>query len=293
MRADHLIPTDSRRGDWFVSDWSKIVFESARRTIAMCVILGGSALAALLLAADAVAAPTVWSGLTHEFSKLGTDDPLLPEHQDRITDNVWLTRSSQFHGPSQRRVSESCGNWWLHLHSQLESSRHRVGHRGDIGQYWQIDRRNELARSTFAYWEACLWQARNGTILVCAAVRAPDFEDNIYLDFRFSVWDSAFGGGESDVSRAEGDLPPPNAHRRLQWRSGRQRRRLHGLARHAGPNRRSCRQRGRWTSPMARSTSKTMPFGSSILAKSCRRAPRAWQPPSPSRPAGCYCWADC
>ena len=38
------------------------------------------------------AAPTVWSGLTISFSKPNNANYELPEFQDRITGNVWLTR---------------------------------------------------------------------------------------------------------------------------------------------------------------------------------------------------------
>ena len=38
--------------------------------------------------------PTIWTGPTIAFSKLGFADPLLPQNQDRLTDNVWLTRGS-------------------------------------------------------------------------------------------------------------------------------------------------------------------------------------------------------
>jgi hypothetical protein len=44
---------------------------------------------------SAAAAPVVWSGpLDTTFSKSGTADPTLPQNQDRISENVWLTRGS-------------------------------------------------------------------------------------------------------------------------------------------------------------------------------------------------------
>jgi hypothetical protein len=48
----------------------------------------------LELARDAHAVPTVWSGPTITFSKTGADpgDTTDPLNQDRMTDNVWLTR---------------------------------------------------------------------------------------------------------------------------------------------------------------------------------------------------------
>jgi hypothetical protein len=51
---------------------------------------------ALNLARDAHAVPTVWSGPTINFTKTGADpaDTTDPLNQDRMTDNVWLTRGS-------------------------------------------------------------------------------------------------------------------------------------------------------------------------------------------------------
>lgn len=52
---------------------------------------------ALNLARDARAVPTVWSGPTITFTKSGLDatDPTNPLNQDRLTDNVWLTRAGE------------------------------------------------------------------------------------------------------------------------------------------------------------------------------------------------------
>jgi hypothetical protein len=49
---------------------------------------------ALNLARDARAVPTVWSGPVFTFTKTGSDttDATDPLNQDRLTDNVWLTR---------------------------------------------------------------------------------------------------------------------------------------------------------------------------------------------------------
>src|SRR5687767_3637124 len=52
---------------------------------------------ALLLTSVSLSLPanavTVWSGFTTTFSKPSFSDPTLPENQDRITDNVSLTRA--------------------------------------------------------------------------------------------------------------------------------------------------------------------------------------------------------
>ena len=45
-------------------------------------------------AAAAHAVPTIWTGPDTTFSKVGSDDPTLAANQDRLTNNVWLTRGS-------------------------------------------------------------------------------------------------------------------------------------------------------------------------------------------------------
>src|SRR5262245_5328058 len=51
------------------------------------------------------AAPIVWTGLTHQFSKAAGADPSLPENQDPITSRVALTRGAS--GGIYNVVSES------------------------------------------------------------------------------------------------------------------------------------------------------------------------------------------
>jgi hypothetical protein len=48
---------------------------------------------ALVACAGAAQATQVWSGLDFTFEKANFADWTLPENQDRITDNVWITRA--------------------------------------------------------------------------------------------------------------------------------------------------------------------------------------------------------
>lgn len=52
-----------------------------------------TALAGLLLAVPAVQAATVWDGPTTDFHKVANGDPTDAANQDRITDQVWITRA--------------------------------------------------------------------------------------------------------------------------------------------------------------------------------------------------------
>ena len=60
-----------------------------------CRYCVGQYLALLLLGTiGAAEAQTVWSGLSFPFSNTGSAAANLPQNQDRITENVWITRNS-------------------------------------------------------------------------------------------------------------------------------------------------------------------------------------------------------
>ena len=68
----------------------------AKFVIAVCRFAASSGLLFVTilfcLPCRAPAAPVVWTGPTISFSKVGSADPLLAANQDRLTDNVWITR---------------------------------------------------------------------------------------------------------------------------------------------------------------------------------------------------------
>jgi hypothetical protein len=57
-----------------------------------CVFVWRAHVLLAILVAAADAEPIVWTGPTTSFSKLGTASPGVPTSQDRLTDNVWITR---------------------------------------------------------------------------------------------------------------------------------------------------------------------------------------------------------
>jgi hypothetical protein len=62
---------------------------------------------ALALRDQAAAVPVVWNGPSISFSKVGNADPTEPENQDRITDNVWITRVGPVQGGIFNAVTET------------------------------------------------------------------------------------------------------------------------------------------------------------------------------------------
>jgi hypothetical protein len=153
--------------------------------------------------AETVNAQTVWSGLSVEFSKGNDDDETLPENQDRITDNVWLTRDNQ---------------------AGIFNIRKEAGH--DIGTHsapadteWATDLNNLSTEAiTASNWEDLQFEpwifAYGGpgtqnlpTVLVGRDAVVHLITDDVYLDLRFTAWNQGAGGFA--YQRATGILPPP------------------------------------------------------------------------------------
>jgi hypothetical protein len=164
-----------------------------RRAIALRLL----SLAVLILANDAVVAQTVWTGYTLSFSKADFADPTLPENQDRITDDIWITRDS-----SQGIFNIAQEMFFSHNSSPL-------------GTEWAFPNNNPGATLsatdwndfTFEDWETATGGAGGGppsTVGQNAVLHLID--DNIYLDIRFTDWTPSANGGGFSYLRAE---PPP------------------------------------------------------------------------------------
>jgi hypothetical protein len=167
---------------------------------------------ALLWIAAAIAAPsliqtansqTVWSGLTKEFSKANFADATMPENQDRITDNVWLTRA----------VNRGIFN----IRQEVVYDDSMFTSPADTE--WATDINNPGETIAAANWGDLIFEpwidAYGGPTsrslpfeLIGRDAVVHLISDNIYLDLRFTDWTQGGPGGFS-YQRAEGDLPPP------------------------------------------------------------------------------------
>jgi hypothetical protein len=155
-------------------------------------------MALALLLPSSSTAQTVWSGFTFSFTKLNDHDPTQPENQDRITDNVWITRSVQqgifniavedFYTSS----SPADTRWATELTSPGENI---------AATNWQ-----DL---TFTNWANAYGGTFNlATNIVSFPAVVQLITDNVYLDLQFTGWTSSAGGGGFSYVRAEGQLPP-------------------------------------------------------------------------------------
>ena len=142
-------------------------------------------------------AATVWTGYTKTFSKPDDADPLLPQWQDHITDNVALTRDI-FGGGLFNPLKESA---WLRTASP-------------VGTEWAYAYNNPGKTIAAANWQDLtfsLWANSFGGNtaggppgVVGEPAVAHLIEDDIYLDFRLTAWTIRAGGG---VSYIRADAP--------------------------------------------------------------------------------------
>ncbi len=135
-----------------------------------CAVVG------LLIMAGSAGAQTVWTGPEITFTKPDGADWTLPENQDRITDNVWITRQD-FMGiyniavePGYTPLSPADTEWAY----------------GDAYDY---------ANLTFEPW--VVWNTNFPPGMVGQDAVVHLISEDIYIDIRFTSWSVAGPGGFS------------------------------------------------------------------------------------------------
>ena len=121
---------------------------------------------------------SVWTGTILTFSKLDNTDPSLVENQDRITENVWITRNNVEGGQIYNAVSESAS-------SKNTSPAGTAWAEGDIADY---------ATLNYTPFRTATGKPKNavGKTYVVHLI-----EDNIYLSIKMLSWSSKKAGGFS------------------------------------------------------------------------------------------------
>jgi len=120
---------------------------------------------------------TIWNGPTVTFQKPNDSNPGIAANQDRITDEVWLTRGNDG-GQIYNAVSESSAN--------KDDS--------PAGTLWAIGTTADFENLSFAKFRTTVGKPKNvvGTDLVLLLV-----EENIAIDIKFTSWAQNKGGGFS------------------------------------------------------------------------------------------------
>jgi hypothetical protein len=119
--------------------------------------------------------PTIWTGPTVTFEKADGADPTIAENQDRLTENVWITR----------------GNAGGQIFNIRENNR-AIYAVSPVGTQWAIGTTDELDSLEFDNFRPTVTYPREivGTPLVMHLV-----ESDIYLDVVITSWSQEKRGG--------------------------------------------------------------------------------------------------
>jgi len=121
--------------------------------------------------------PTLWRGAATTFNKSDGSNPNLEENQDRITENVWITRGNT--GGQIFNIAINNGA------DKTESP---------VGTKWAIGTLDELDNLTFDYFRNAISRPKTvvGKNLVLHLI-----EDDIYIYVKFTSWSQGKRGGFS------------------------------------------------------------------------------------------------
>jgi len=156
--------------------------------------------AVVFMFGESAAAQTVWSGLTKSFTKSAGSDPTLPENQDALTASVILTR-----GPSGGGLYNIAAEFFYSSNISPAFTS------------WATDLNNPGKTITATNWQNLAFtdwiDAYGGAHTGGASIAGRDAvvrltSDNVYLDLRFTSWESGAGGGYSYL-RAQPPVPSP------------------------------------------------------------------------------------
>jgi len=164
------------------------IFMRTRKTYVRIVATVVSSISLLLLFSNATRAATIWNGPTITFSET-TFDPTLAMNQDRMTDNVWITR-----GAFQGIFNAKSESFFTHNLSPL-------------GTEWADGALTNYASLTYTDWNTWAKVVHAGpvsTVGVDAVVHLTN--ENIYVGIKFTSWGQRTGGFSYERTTP---TPPP------------------------------------------------------------------------------------
>ena len=118
-----------------------------------------------------------WNGDLLNFEKSDGEDPSLQSNQDRLTDNVWITRGNdggQIYNIAKENISDK--------------------NNSPVGTEWAIGSLDDIGSLNFTKFRSAVGSPKDvvGKNLVLHLI-----EDDIYLSVRFNSWSSGQKGGFS------------------------------------------------------------------------------------------------
>lgn len=130
-----------------------------------------------------------------DFSKAPGADWTLPENQDRITDNVWITRAD-LQGIFNIRTEES-----------FDFPTPVIDSISPLGTEWAFGTTADIGSLTFTPWTATISQNPPNMIGLPMVLHLTD--DNIYLDLMFTEWGQGASAGGSFAYTRSTAIPIP------------------------------------------------------------------------------------
>ncbi len=120
---------------------------------------------------------TIWTGAKTVFTKASSANPNNIANQDRLTDNVWITRGNE-------------GGQIYNIRTETSAS----SSVSPVGTAWAQGKIEDIDNLTFQPFRPAVGQPRNvvGKDLVMHLI-----QDNIYLEVKFLSWADDQGGGFS------------------------------------------------------------------------------------------------
>ena len=124
----------------------------------------------------------IWTGTNMTFTKGDQSDPTLESNQDRITDNVWITRPNK---------KEDGKNGYGQIYNIKEESKPDENN-SPVGTKWAVGTIDQIETLTFIKFRAAVGKPKNvvGKNLVMYLEK-----DDVYLSVKFTSWSQGEKGG--------------------------------------------------------------------------------------------------
>jgi len=171
---------DTQSGELTVADASLFDFEANPEVIGTVTVTAGSlteSASVLITLTDAEENFTIWSGEKITFTKDDGADPNLEENQDRLTENVWITRGNE-------------GGQIYNVNQENAASKDS----SPADTEWALGTTADIANLTFELFRTAVVNPQSvaGKDLVLHLIT-----DDVYLDVKFTSWSQGKLGGFS------------------------------------------------------------------------------------------------
>ncbi len=150
------------------------------------------ATAVLISAIETAAAATVFSGYDISFNRVDEVDWTLEENQDRITENVWITRADR--------------QGLFNIAPGQETSYDTANRTSPVGTRWAFGNADDYENLSFDSWEG--WNGAHPPDMVGRDAVVHLVEDDIYLDIRFTQWGNGRAEARGSFSYVRADVAP-------------------------------------------------------------------------------------